>query len=188
MSEQEERWQIAVEFFPDLSVLRKRLSRTAHSLAFAFVTVILETKRFNDRFKICEALEQSFLEKYFGDNREIIQFVKLLISSSHREAVKAVNKYIDVLGSDISPEIIIDRVKKDFGLNTDILVARNIFLNCLDDQNTDRVFQAAWTLSLRLGYSPKLTGNTVEITNKYGQSIALESRSNFVSWILNNHF
>jgi len=40
----EERWQLAVGVFPDLAEIRQRLRKKAHRLAFAFVTVMMESK------------------------------------------------------------------------------------------------------------------------------------------------
>ena len=39
---------VAVNIFPDLADIRRRLSKTAHRLAFAFVTVMLDTRQFEN--------------------------------------------------------------------------------------------------------------------------------------------
>jgi DnaJ-class molecular chaperone len=128
LTELEERWQVAVEIFPDLVDIRTRLSKTAHRLAFAFVTVLLETKRFSERREISEALENSFLERYFGTDPAIIVFVQELISAGQREAVKAVSRYVDVLGSDIPASTIRKKLKANSPLNPPHFLSAKSFI------------------------------------------------------------
>jgi curved DNA-binding protein CbpA len=47
--ELESRWEVAVAVLPDLAVIRKRLSKTAHRLAFEFVVLMIESKKFDQR-------------------------------------------------------------------------------------------------------------------------------------------
>lgn len=113
----ESRWQKAVSVLPDLADTRKRLAKTAHRLAFAFVVLMLETKKFQHRKEIANELERKFLENHFGKNPRIISFAKDLIEIGNRNAIRALNGYIDVLGEDIDPKLIIDRVKEEFSIN-----------------------------------------------------------------------
>jgi len=187
LSELEERWQVALEIFPDLTEIRQRLAKTAHRLAFAFVTVMLETKRFNERYQVCEAMERSFLEGYFGSNNEIIVFVKALINAGCRDAVKAVNRYVDVLGPDVPASKIITKVQNDIGLNIDVLVAKGGFLSASLDPSTERAFSAGWTYAIRLGYLPRLSGNKYELLNKQMQVATFDTKKEFVLWLKSNH-
>jgi curved DNA-binding protein CbpA len=50
LSETEQRWRVATSIFPDLDQYRARLSRISTLLSFAFVTLLLETKRFNEKW------------------------------------------------------------------------------------------------------------------------------------------
>ena len=114
LSELEERWQIAVRIFPDLSDIRKNLAKTAHRLAFAFVTTMLETKKFKDRRSVADFMENQFLEQHFGTNKQVIAFAKELIQLGLKDAIIALNQYVDVLGSDIEPFILINTVQVDY--------------------------------------------------------------------------
>lgn len=116
LSELESKWKLAVDIYPDLTQIRERLKKTSYQLAFAFVTVMLESRRFSFRFQVAEAMELSFLKQYFGGNNEILDFVRLLISRGERDAVKAVNRYVEVLGSDESASTIIQKVKEQFNI------------------------------------------------------------------------
>ena len=116
LDQMESRWQLAVGIFPDLVDIRKRLAKTAHRLAFAFVTLILEKKLFHHRQAVADDMESAFLELYFGTNLEIILFAKKLILHGHKDAIVALNKLIDVLGNGIDPELIRSKIVKDFHL------------------------------------------------------------------------
>ncbi len=114
MQELEARWQTAVSLMPDLQNLRDRLKKTADRLAFAFVILMLESKKFHQRLEIAQAMEDNFLEQFFGTNLEIINFAKLLISAGNKQGVKALNNYVDVVGSDIPAQVIIQKVTDQF--------------------------------------------------------------------------
>jgi len=117
MSDLEGRWQTACKIFPDLVQIRKHLAKTAHRLAFAFVTLILETKEFNHRQQLADRLEQKFLELHFGTNQDIILLAKKLIALGHKRAIVALNEYVDVLGSNIDAKPLITKIYADFNIN-----------------------------------------------------------------------
>jgi hypothetical protein len=116
LSELEKRWKVANEIFPDLTNIRLRLSKTSHRLSFAFVVFILESKKFDDRLAIANSLEKNFLELHFGTDSKIILFARFLISQGNKKAVVALNNYVDVLGSSINPQLIIEKITKEFNL------------------------------------------------------------------------
>jgi hypothetical protein len=117
MSDLEGRWQTACKIFPDLAQIRKHLAKTAHRLAFAFVTLILETKEFNHRQQLADRLEQKFLELHFGTNQDIVLLAKKLIALGHKKAIVALNEYVDVLGSNIDANPLITKIYADFNIN-----------------------------------------------------------------------
>jgi len=114
MQELMDRWQVACSLFLDLEAIRKRLSKTSHSLAFAFVVLMLESKKFAEREKLSEKLETEFLKRYFGSSPAILDAARELIQMGRKDAIKALNKYIDVVGDGVSPQMIIDKVYADF--------------------------------------------------------------------------
>jgi curved DNA-binding protein CbpA len=114
--ELEQRWQVAVGIFPDLANIRKKLAKTSHKLSFAFVNVMLETKFFSNRNNIADSMESTFLERYFGTNKKIIEFAKELIIMGKKDAVVALNKLVDVLGFEVDPELIKSKIISDFNL------------------------------------------------------------------------
>lgn len=114
MSDLETRWQTAVSLMPDLQKIRDHLAKTAHRLAFAFVVIMLESKKFPQRVEIAQQLETNFLERYFGTNPEIIVFAKDLISTGNKQAVKMLNNYIDVVGSEVPAQTIIRKITDQY--------------------------------------------------------------------------
>jgi curved DNA-binding protein CbpA len=116
MSDLETRWQTAVSLMPDLQKIRDHLAKTAHRLAFAFVVIMLESKKFPQRVEIAQHLEVNFLERYFGSDREIIIFAKDLIAIGNKQAIQALNNYIDVVGSEVPAQIIIRKITDQFQL------------------------------------------------------------------------
>ena len=113
----EKRWQVASEIFPDLIKIRARLSKTSHKLAFSFVILILETKKFDDRNFLANELERKFLEMHFGTNKRIILFAQFLIAKGEKKAIVSLNQYVDVLGSSINPHLIIEKISADHKVN-----------------------------------------------------------------------
>jgi curved DNA-binding protein CbpA len=110
----EDRWAIAVSVYPDLVDIRKMLAKTAHRLAFAFVVVMLENKNFASGYSIAFAMEKAFLQRHFGSNDQVLRFAKELITLGQKDAVLALNRLIDVLGSNAEVSKIIFKVEQDF--------------------------------------------------------------------------
>ncbi len=117
MEQLEERWALAVSVIPELAIIRRNLEKTAHRLAFAFVTVMLETKRFNDRTDVAVKLKEAFLQRHFGSNPKVVAFAEELVELGQKDAIKALNRYVDVLGSDTHSTAIIEKIRRDFNLS-----------------------------------------------------------------------
>lgn len=114
----EKDWALAVEFYPDLVEINNRLSKISQLLALSYRASLLERKAFEKREKLSELAEKSFLQPYFGTNPEIVEFAKVLIFEGNKTAAKALNSAIQVLGSDITPDMIINKISKDFNVET----------------------------------------------------------------------
>ena len=61
-------------------------------------------------------MEGMFLGRFFGENRQIVEFAKTLIFDNHRDAARALNRLVDVLGSEVDPNLIISRIESQYGL------------------------------------------------------------------------
>lgn len=116
IAEAEDRWAVAQQIYPDLQLLRNRLGVISRPLEFSFLTILLESKAFTRRVEIAQRLEDSFLQRYFGSNVEVLNYAKKLIFSGQRPAAIALNCLLDVVGSDVAPNILIDHLESKFSL------------------------------------------------------------------------
>ena len=111
----EEDWKSATEYFPDLIRVEKMLSLISHKLGYNYKIIIIEQKAFNNRFIIAANLENKFLSRYFGANQKILKFAKELIMRNQKDAARELNKAINLLGSDVDPNIIIEKIVDKYG-------------------------------------------------------------------------
>lgn len=117
----EKDWALAVGFYPDLIDINNQLSEISHLLAFSYRAGLLERKAFKNRKELAEAAEKLFLQSYFGSNPELLDFARELIFARNKAAAKALNEAIRVLGSDISPDTVINKICKDFNVAVTVL-------------------------------------------------------------------
>ncbi len=110
----EDKWKKIIDFLPDLEQIYDDLSRTSKQLAYAYKILLIEKKNFNDRIEIAKAIENNFLEKYFGTNKKIIQFAKELIRKNRKDMAKELNIAVQLLGSNVDPSVIINRIIEKF--------------------------------------------------------------------------
>lgn len=106
-------WCEVVEYLPDLKQLGYMLSQLSKQLEFAFKATLLETKDFKHRVSIAERMEQNFLSRYFGSDKYVQSFAKELILNGHRKEAKDLNRAVDLLGSNIDPQVIISKIRGD---------------------------------------------------------------------------
>jgi len=116
LDEVEDRWKIACSVFPDLQEHRTRLARISTALAFSFVTIMLEEKAYARRKELSLEMEHAFLTLYFGTNPRIVEFARELIIAGNKKAAKHLNKLVDVLGSNVDPDILIVKVSQEHGM------------------------------------------------------------------------
>lgn len=109
-----ENWSEAVKYFTDLEDIINDLSRISKPLAQTYKVYLLESKDFTKRKIIADQLERKFLEKYFGTNEEIIRFSRFLIRWKVKSAAKELNRAINLLGNNIHPKLIINRILDNY--------------------------------------------------------------------------
>jgi curved DNA-binding protein CbpA len=105
-----EDWNIAVEYFPDLKSIIERLGKISWKVALNYQYFILERKDFVKRAAYAAEFEDGFLATYFGKNKEILSFAKHLIFSGDKKAALDLNKAVKVLGPNVDAKIIINKI------------------------------------------------------------------------------
>lgn len=194
LQEVNERWAVAVSIFPDLATLRQELQRYSKSLAFSFVTVLLDTKKFQERNQIARAMERRFLERFFGTDSKITEFAKHLIGEGMRDAALLLNRLVDVMGSEVNPDLLIRKVEADSGIQRAReqaereLKLRRHRLELVDCVNVGYHSQAAQlaesfgnkVLEIPGGF---LSGPSIQVTTPKGETLDFKNRVAFVYWV-----
>ena len=109
-------WALATDYYPDLSVIYQRLAKSSDKLAFAYRTMLLHSKDFEKRRAIADEMENEFLQRFFGNDRQIISFAKSLIETGNKSAAKELNRAILVLGKKTDAKRIIQRIRYKFNI------------------------------------------------------------------------
>jgi curved DNA-binding protein CbpA len=184
-------WNKVIEYFPDLVGIAAGLAALSPFLVYSYKVILLDTKNFNDRQVLADRLEDHYFEKYFGSNSDIRRFAKRLITVGNRSAAKELNEAINLLGSQIDPSIIIERIKKKYQISFDSPKEKSVAksLQIIENQfdlESYQTFQEAWSILLVLGYEPRDKGWL--ITTSYAivdKSKTRElSRSEFVAFAI----
>jgi len=109
-------WLVACEIYPDLESICADLAKSAKRLALTYKIIMLEQKQFSNRKEISETLENEFYRSYFGSDESITSFAKSLVKMGQKEAARALNQYVSILGSDADSDRIIGKIRSDFNL------------------------------------------------------------------------
>jgi curved DNA-binding protein CbpA len=180
-------WTIALEFYPDLDDIYKRLKRTSDKLAFAFRSAMLEAKQFNKRHNIADNMEKQFLQKYFGKGDRIIQFAKELIRGGHKTAAKELNRMVAVLGTDADQGLVIHRIKDKYFPRNIVAEIKSCAQRLI---KTQYVSDAYMLISLLGGaveeraYGRYIFGRTELVVLLAGESRTFETQRDMVLWIM----
>jgi hypothetical protein len=165
-------------------------------LAFAFVTLLLETKAFATRAQVAAQMEVAFLQRYFGTNADVLTYAKKLILARQRQAAKALNDLVDVMGSDVEAPLLIARIEEDFDmravwtrLEQDRLcsvLAGHSNENLRKYQNLAAAVELVEALGYRLGYSPTglFKDKEVVLTAPNGEVQHFRNDEAFRQWAL----
>ena len=101
-SEHSDAWDIALQFFPNLSGLHERLRTINSSLAYTLKTILIERKSFGKGVELAEQLEHAFLAKYFGNDESILALAKYLITNNARSTARDLNRIVSVMGASVA--------------------------------------------------------------------------------------
>lgn len=101
ISEDDEAWNIAIEFYPQLQKDYLALARISNILGNTFKAKLIEEKKFEEANVYRETLECEYLERYYGRDKEIQDFAKRLLLNNFKKEAIHVNKIIRAMGDSI---------------------------------------------------------------------------------------
>jgi len=107
-------WAVAVKYYSDLQEIESHLSKISWRLGYSFRAYLLDEKLFEDRKCVADAMENKFLELYFGTNSNLVAFARELIEGDHKRAAKALNEAVRILGSNIDAARVIKKIQREF--------------------------------------------------------------------------
>ena len=132
-----ERWQKITAFMPHLEANAQYLSRLSPSLEYFYKLTLIETKEFNKSNEILKEVEDLFLTKYFSKNPEFKKFAKELLLEGNKKIAKDLNEAISIMGQNIDPAIIIDKITNDMLREGNIFRRRSLAFKILQKNLAD---------------------------------------------------
>jgi curved DNA-binding protein CbpA len=109
-------WDFAIEYLPDLGGTLLRVAAISPTLSIVFQSQILTTKAFDDAEAIADQLISGFMHRYFGRDRDVIDFAENLLRSKKKAAAKELNRAANIFGDSINANTVIDKITKKFDL------------------------------------------------------------------------
>lgn len=91
-------WRYVARYHPEAQSFAEELKHLSPSLAFAFRVAILEAKSAGVAEKLYSGMKQQFLQRYFGSNPVVHDFVVKALIADRRDVALEVNKAIKVVG------------------------------------------------------------------------------------------
>lgn len=119
--ENEESWEYAKQYHPEIESYFQSLRKISTSLAFEFRLIILQQQAFSSSKLIYEKMRSGFLARYFGSNASILFAVELLFQSDRKEVLIELNKANRILGPSIDAQRVLDTIEKKFGISKGVL-------------------------------------------------------------------
>lgn len=101
ISEDDEAWNIAIEFYPNLQKEYLALARISNILGNTFKAKLIDGKRFREANVYRESIESEYLERYYGRDKEIQFFAKKLLLNNFKKEAVHVNKIVRAMGDSI---------------------------------------------------------------------------------------
>ena len=102
ISEEDEAWQIASEFFPNIKNEYFLLSKISKILANTFKATLINKQQYTESNLLKNKLENDYLKRYYGDNEKIQKLAKNLLINKESKAAIKINKIIRALGKNVS--------------------------------------------------------------------------------------
>lgn len=112
--------EAVADYYPDIWDIIAALQVVSKQLAGGYVAALLETKAFKDRLALADILKDQFFQSYFGKNSEILRFAEMLVEHREKDALKELNRAVNLFGTGIEPEKVIARIDQKYEIRTKI--------------------------------------------------------------------
>lgn len=114
ISEEDEAWKIACEFFPNIQNEYFLLSKISKILANTFKASLINQQQYAESNSLKNKLEQDYLKRYYGENVKIQKLAKDLLVNKESKAAIKINKIIRALGKSVSYDEIAKNILEKF--------------------------------------------------------------------------
>ena len=152
------------------------------------MTVLLESKQFQNRIKLADSMEASFLIRYFGSNQKTLLFAKELIEVGHKAALVELNRHVEVLGSDFDSEPLILKLRTQFKVVESDSVAymkRQVINNNSLENAKMLAHVSGYEVTLKKGGFFSL--DNYEVRNiASNKQISFNFSDDFIHWVVQN--
>jgi DnaJ domain len=95
----EDKWNLITEYFPDIISYHLQLEKFSKKLAFTFKVILIAEKLGSHAEKLSELMRIDFLNRYFGNNVAIHNFVVEMVDLGRKDVLLELNRLIGILGS-----------------------------------------------------------------------------------------
>jgi len=109
-----ELWPAAVAVYPDLEQLHDHLASLSSTLSDQYISYLLSSKQFNERFSLAESMEKEFLNCLWGENTELKNYFKFLQDHQLTDVISVFVKYVEAVGSNVELSTIKSLIDQEF--------------------------------------------------------------------------
>jgi curved DNA-binding protein CbpA len=114
VSEEDENWQMAIDFFPKLRNDYDELSKYSKILANTYRVIIIESKNFKDSSHLKNSLQSEYFSRYYGKNTAIHAFAKNLLVNGESKPAIELNKIVRYMGDSVNEDQVVSRMLRKF--------------------------------------------------------------------------
>ena len=119
-NEQDEAWDLAVDFYPIIAEEYAELKCISSILANTFRNHLISNQEFKNSTYYKNKYEVDYLNRFYGHNADVQKFAKNLLLNGHSKAAIKLNKIIRLLGNNVSYEQIYQKINQEFFPRKDI--------------------------------------------------------------------
>jgi len=131
-----EQWNVITSNNPSLIEINYHLSKISRKLSTDFKNIVIKNNIQYGIEALAENLKNEFLQKHFGNDREIQEFALGYIYDNNTQAVKEINKIISSNYPDISYDELSSQIVYKYGLSEQ---AKSIFREQMRNEQYEHV-------------------------------------------------